>query len=949
MARRSYGEEVKARVKRLFEDLLAYVNDEFEDGDKIAIQFNWKSETQIAVRAKRRCLEELTLKDSYEGKLTAAQVREAINRLEDFLGILEDNRSTTQGSEDWHFTLNLWHKDKAENLRQFDLEWEAKRPEKSKKAAAKLSPPPINPPTVTREAAIPLNNLGQKGIVNPAEFIGRERELDRIHELLQQQNRIAISAIAGMGGVGKTELALQYARRHLNDFPGGVYWFSAKAGDVKAQWVEFAIAYFPNFAIPDYLETLIRQVEYCFQQCPPGNVLVIFDDVSDYNAVKDCLDVIPERFKVLLTTRLQFGKKVETLTLDVLSPEQAMALLTLLVGEDRIQQQLGEAENLCKWLGYLPLGLELVGRYLRRKPDLSLAEMLRRLEEKRLKQIALEKPKSEADMTAQFGVQAAFDLSWQELDEEAKRLLCLLGIFAPAAIPWWLVENCLPDAEAEELEETRDESLVNLHLLQRTDAGMYRLHPLIREYCWLKLEEFAQIESCQGMAERLKQAFVTALVGVAKQIPQQITRKEVASLSSAIPHLEGVAYHLSEYLEDKNLIWPFTGLGWFYEGQVLYEPAEFWYKQCVAVAQHRLGSEHPDLALGLNNLADLYHEQGRYSEAEPLYQQALEIKRQSLPDNHPDLATSLNNLAGLYYAQGRYSEAEPLYQQALEIKRQSLPDNHPDLATSLNNLAGLYYAQGRYSEAEPLYQQALEIKRQSLPDNHPDLATSLNNLAGLYYAQGRYSEAEPLYQQALEIKRQSLPDNHPSLATSLNNLADLYREQGRYSEAEPLYQQALEIKRQSLPDNHPSLATSLGNLASLYREQGRYSEAEPLCRQALEIHRQSLPDNHPSLATSLNNLGKLYYAQGRYSEAEPLYRQALEIDRKSLPDNHPSLARDLNNLAELYRAQRRYSEAEPLYRQALEIFETQLGLQHPHTVIVRNNLEHLKGLQQSGA
>jgi tetratricopeptide (TPR) repeat protein len=904
MARRSYGEEVKARVKRLFEDLLAYVKDEYEEGDKISIQFDWKSEKQVVIRAKRRCLEELTLKDRYEGKLSATQVREAINRLEDFLGILEDNRSATQGSEDWHFTLKLWHKDKAENLRQFDIEWEAKRPEKSKQAAAKLSPPPINPPTVTQDAAIPLNNLGQKGIVNPAEFIGREKELERIHELLQQQKPIAISALAGMGGVGKTELALQYARRHLDDFPGGVYWFSAKAGDGATQWVEFAIAYFPNFAIPDHLDTLIRKVEYCFQKCPSGNVLVIFDDVSDYNQVKDCVDVMPPRFKVLITTRLQLGAKVQTLTLDVLEPEAAMALLTLLVGESRIQQEFTEAEKLCEWLGYLPLGLELVGRYLRRKPDLSVAEMLGRLEAKRLKQIALEKPKSEADMTAQLGVQAAFDLSWQELEEEAKHLLCLLGIFAPAAIPWWLVEKCLPLADADELEETRDESLVNLHLLRRTDKGMYRLHPLIREYCRLKLEEFDQVESCQGMAEQLKKAFVTALVDVAKQIPEQITREEVASLRPAIPHLEAGAYHLSNYLEDRDLIRLFTGLGCFYQGQALYEPAEFWQKQCIVVAKHRLGSKDPDLATGLNNLAALYYAQGRYSEAEPLYLQAIEIDRHSLSDNHPQLAIHFNNLAALYKSQGRYSEAEPLYLQAIEIDRHSLPDNHPDLAIHFNNLAELYKSQGRYSEAEPLHRQAIEIDRHSLPDNHPDLAIRFNNLAGLYKAQGRYSEAEPLYLQAIEIDCHSLPDNHPDLAIDLNNLAELYRTQGRYSEAEPLY------------------------------------------LQAIEIDRHSLPENHPQLATHLNNLALLYQVQGRYSKAEPLYRQALEINRQSLPENHPDVATDLNNLANLYKSQGRYTEAEPLFLQALEIFESRLGLEHPHTVFARNNLERLKGLQQ---
>jgi hypothetical protein len=138
------------------------------------------------------------------------------------------------------------------------------------------------------------------------------------------------------------------------------------------------------------------------------------------------------------------------------------------------------ALQLCEWLGYLPLGLELVGRYLARKQDLSLAQMMRRLEKKRLEERSLSQ--SEDDMTAQQGVQAAFELSWQELDNTDKQLACLVSLFAPAPIPWELVEQCLPDVDAEELEESRDDKLINLHLLQRKEKGIYQLHPLLRQF-----------------------------------------------------------------------------------------------------------------------------------------------------------------------------------------------------------------------------------------------------------------------------------------------------------------------------------------------------------------------------------------------------------------------------------------------------------------------------------
>ncbi|MEH2330064.1 tetratricopeptide repeat protein [Nostoc sp.] len=806
-------------------------------------------------------------------------------------------------------------------------------------------------------------------------FVGRETELQNLHQMLQENNQVVIAAIAGMGGLGKTELALQYAMAHREIYKGGICWLLAKAGDVGIQVVQFARTQL-DLNPPEDLD-LPAQVQYCFRLWREGNVLLVLDDVGEYQQVKPYLPSPSSRFKVLITTRQYLGASIKELSLDVLQPKTALELLKSFFKEtpQRIEQELTVANQLCEWLGYLPLGLELVGRYLARKQDLSLTEMLRRLEKKRLEQPGLVKP--EADMTAQRGVLAAFELSWQELEDSDKQLGCLLSLFALAPISWKLVEQCVTEEYEGELEEIRDDTLRKLHLLQRKGEGIYQLHQLLREFFQYKLTGLEQ-------AEELKRSLCRVMVTVAQDIPDSPTLEQITAVSPAIPHIAEVANHLIQYVSDDDLFWPFYGNARFYNGQGLYNQALPWCKQCLEVTKKRLGEshpfvasslnnlgflyysqgryseaeplyiqalalrrqqlgdEHPDVATSLNNLAELYNSQGRYSEAEPLFIQALALRRQLLGEEHPSVATSLNNLAGLYNSQGRYSEAKPLYIQALALMRQLLGEEHPSVATSLNNLALLYYSQGRYSEAEPLFIQALALTRQLLGEEHPDVATSLNNLALLYYSQGRYSEAEPLYIQALALRRQLLGDEHPDVALSLNNLAGLYNSQGRYSEAEPLYIQALALRRQQLGDEHPDVALSLNNLAELYRSQGRYSEAEPLFIQALALTRQQLGDEHPDVALSLNNLALLYYSQGRYSEAEPLFIQALALTRQLLGEEHPSVAASLNNLAGLYNFQGRYSEAEPLFIQALHICERQLGVNHPNTVTVRKHLAYLR-------
>nr|WP_232224210.1 tetratricopeptide repeat protein [Mastigocladopsis repens] len=679
-------------------------------------------------------------------------------------------------------------------------------------------------------------------------FVGREQELELLHELLQQNQRVAITAITGMGGVGKTELALQYAIAHRETYQGGICWLLALQ-DVGLQIVQFARIQLQLNPPEDF--DLLAQVAYCWRNWREGEVLLVLDNVTDYKQVKPYLPTSSSRFKVLMTTRQRLGTSIEKLSLDVLQPEAALELLRTIIGAERVDGEISQAESLCAWLGYLPLGLELVGRYLARKEDLSLEEMLRRLQKKRLEERSLSH--SEDDMTAQQGVQAAFELSWQELDNTDKQLTCLLSLFAPAPIPWELVEQCLPNVDADELEESRDDKLLKLHLLQRQETGIYQLHPLLREFFQAKLEDSFVLFSWGN----LQYAFATAMIAVAQEIPQTPTREQITAISPAIPHLAEVANKRIQYVSNEDLIWAFVGNASFYNGQGLYDKAEPWLEQCLEVTKKRLGEEHPSVASSLNNLAGLYNSQGRYSEAEPLFQQALELSKRLLGEEHPHVASSLNNLAALYNSQGRYSEAEPLFQQALELSKRLLGEEHPDVASSLNNLAGLYKSQGRYSEAEPLYQQALELRKRLLGEEHPDVASSLNNLAGLYGSQGRYTEAEPLYQQALELRKRLLGEEHPSVATSLNNLAGLYESQGRYSEAEPLYLQALELSKRLLGEEHPRVASSLNNLALLYKSQGRYSEAEPLYLQALEICEQRLGVNHPHTVTVRENLASL--------------------------------------------------------------------------------------------
>lgn len=698
--------------------------------------------------------------------------------------------------------------------------------------------------TFSAPSSIP-ENLPRSGIL---EFVGRHEAVAQLHQMLQQDARVAVSAIAGMGGIGKTELALQYALNYRDKYPAGICWLAARGPDIGTQIVQFGRSML-NLNPSEELN-LIEQVKFCWRNWLPGNMLMIFDDVVDYSAIEPYFPPATEsRFKALMTTRLQLGTSVNQLELEVLDKISALALLESLVGVVRIQAELTQAQHLGEQLGYLPLGLELVGRYLVRKPDLSLEVMIQRLRNKKLAAYAL--CKTDDDMTAGLGIAAAFELSWDSLSDKAQSLGQLLGLFAAAVpIPWKLVEESLDDQDLEDLEETRDSELINLHLLKRTDTDTYRLHPLTRDFLRNKLNQSEQ-------RDKLTKKICQVISVAARRIPERPSREQILDISPEIPHIAEAVTHLSDWLSDRDLISPYTGLGWYFYGQGVYDQAEFWLEKGYLISQERLGCEHLDVAASVNNLSTLYWNKGHYNEAELLCKQSLKIRLNRLGNNHLDTAQSLNNLGIIYRAQGLYDKAEPLYNKALAIREKYLGETDPEVATSLNNLAFLYYSQSRFDEAESLYLRSLKIREQYLGYHHPDTAQSLNNLAVLYRDQKRYSEAEPLHLRSLTIRKQQLGREHVHFGYSLSDLATLYCAEGRYSQAEVLYKQAMKIFKKSLGNSHPNVGKTLGFLAMLYESQGNNQLAISYCMEALENLRQGLGEKHPWTVTCIEGLQRL--------------------------------------------------------------------------------------------
>jgi Tfp pilus assembly protein PilF len=672
-------------------------------------------------------------------------------------------------------------------------------------------------------------------------FTGREKILKDLHEAFGKKSAGSMTqAISGLGGLGKTQTAIEYAYRHRDDYKE-VFWSRADSElALSIGFVEIArLLDLPEKDAQnpdDAVRAVIRWLEN------NSGWLLIFDNADVPELLKG-FRPRNEDGHVLLTSRAQVFDVLgiaKPFEIDVMLPEEALTFLFTRTGRDDDNAVEKEAANqLTEELGYLPLALEQAGAFITAKQarfqDYLAGYRKRRLELlKESRPLAGDYPES---------VATTWSINFREVEEAseaASDLLRMSAFLSSDSIPLELItkgKSQIGPALSAALVDVDDDPLALNEVLQPltrysfirldSDSQTYSIHRLVQEV----LRDGMDADTQKLWAERIVRALNQAFPSV--------EFKNWPSCERILPHAKTAA----KLLERWNLAFE-------------------------------------EAARLLNQLATYCYHRGQYADAEPLFRRSLQIYERALGPDDLNVATSLNNLAELCRRQGEYGEAEPLYKRSLRLRETTLGPDHPTVATSLSNLAALYFEEEDFAKAEPLFERSLAIRERSLGSDHPDVATSLNNLAALYRAQGKYVEAEPLQKRSLAMLEKTLGPNHPTVAKSLANLSALYFRKGEYTESESLLQRSLAITEELLGPDHPDVGVMLNNLAGLYVAQGKDLEAESLYRRSLEIKEKALGQEHPSVATSLENFAYLLLATQRDAEAARHAKRAAAIRAK---------------------------------------------------------------------
>ena len=798
------------------------------------------------------------------------------------------------------------------------------------------------------EADLKVNNLPYKSL--GALFKGRDAFLDQLRTTLGQadfrghQRVAAITAAAstatihGLGGVGKTRAAIEFAHRHAADYTAMLFVTADSPQGLQQNLAGLCGSLVLNLPEKDERETEV-QVAAVLQwlQRHPGWFL-IFDNVDNdeaADAVQQLLTRMSPAGQVLITSRLSnWPGAVEALALDVLAESDAADFLLLRTESRRRKtpDDASQARGLVVELGQLALALEQAGAYIE-KHRLTIAQYHDHWRGRRDQVLAWFDPRL---MQYPVSVAVTWQTSFDRLAPPARRLLHELAWFAPDPIPEWLLESGGgPFAQSAEDGSAPPpdayEALADLEaysLVMRADqSATFSVHRLVQDVTRRSLQGVVGLQSLRETLRWIDDAFVGH--------PGDV--RIWSTLDPLAPHVETTARHADQggiANPTGKLMGRVAGLRLV---KAQYAEAEPLMRRGLAIVEQQFGLDHPDVARDLNRLATLLQDTNRLTEAEALWRRALAINEKHLGPDHPEVATVLNNLAWFLDEASRFAEAEPLVRRALMIDEQSSGPQHPHVARDLNTLSHLLLHTNRFAEAEPLMRRALAIGEHEFGPDHTEVAMSLNTLARLLLKTSQFAEAEPLLRRALAITEQRFGPDHPDVAINLTNLAWLLHETGRLAEAEPLLRRALTINEQRFGPDHPDVATALENLAKCLRETNRLTEAESVMRRALAIDEKNLGPDHPNVATSLRSLAQLLWQADRLTEAEPLLRRALAIGENSVGVEHPNVASDLTDLAFLLHDAKRLTEAEPLLQRALAIDERHYGPDHPNVARDLNN------------
>ncbi|KAF2964765.1 hypothetical protein GQX73_g8791 [Xylaria multiplex] len=750
-------------------------------------------------------------------------------------------------------------------------------------------------------------------------FVGRDAILGQLLErVLPEANKddCQRTAIEGLGGIGKTQIALET-----------VYQIRDQCLDCSIFWVPAVnLTSFENAyreigrllqlpGIDDEKTDIRALVKECLSHKNAGSWLLVIDNADDIDILftsPNLVDYLPfsREGSILFTTR----NHEVTVRLDiskgniVAMPDMDSAEATRLLQIGLKESQIEDTEAtkcLLDFLTHLPLAIKQASAYMAlntnvtvsqylefcRGSNADLIELLSRQFEDRHRYKGLAK--------TQNPVATTWLISFEHISQHhplAADYLKFICFLAEKDIPLSL----LPVTSKRKMAEAIGSLKAYAFILERGTPDSFDIHRLVRVVMrnWLQ-EEGEWDEWITKVVRRLTEEYPVPVHENRRTWARYLPHGEaVLGIDGAINPAEGVGTCLHF-----NIAETYMALG-------KYNEAESLYRRTMAKAE-ALGREHLDIAY-MNNLGSALGSQGKYEEAEKVYRQLVGPTEGVLHNKNPNSLCSKHNLAMVLHDQGKYEEAEKIYRQTLMLQEEVLGKRHPRTLNNISHLALTLASQGKYEEAEEMQRQSLKLQEKTLGKEHPDTIGGIIMLAIILSNQKKHEEAKQEFRQALELSERVLGKEHPNTIGYISKFAITLSNQKKYEEAEQKFWHTLKLRERVLGKEHPDTLCRMNDITQMLLSQGNFEGAEEMLLRMLELKIKVLGEKHPETLIAKNNLAVNLYCEGKYEEAEKTHRETLRLQEEVLGEEHADTINSINNLACTLGRQGKYTEAEDM-------------------------------------
>jgi tetratricopeptide (TPR) repeat protein len=622
-------------------------------------------------------------------------------------------------------------------------------------------------------------------------FTGRDQLLDDLRTALSSGRPAALTqAITGLGGVGKTQLAVEYAYRHATGY-ACVWWARAEepatlAADYAALAVPLGL---PEKDAADQ-RTTVEAVRLWLGRNPGW--LLVLDNANDPREVRSYLPQGTAGHVLVTSRNPAWAGSAQPLPVAVLPREEAIAFLRKRTGcDDR-----DAANRLCDAVGDLPLALEQAGAYIE-STGITVAEYLSRFESH-----ARELLKTPPSTDYPASVATTWLVAFERLKKEAPgalELLNFLAFLAPDDIPRELVPGD-PMKLDQAVAGLRKYSLVEVR------GGAFAVHRLVQAVTRDRLANSEAKECAEAALQAVNGAFPY----------KQDVVETWAGSSRLLPHALVVAKHAEDFdVAPEMTIWLLDNVGLYLQNRAQLSEAEGTLQRALVLAEKVYGHEHPTVAILANNIGMILQDKGDLEGALSYTERALRIAEKVHGPEHPNVAIRANNIGQILQAKGDLEGALRYAERALRIDEKVYGPEHPEVATDANNIGWILQAKGDLEGALRHTERALRIDEKVYGPEHPRVAVRANNIGQILRAKGDLEGALRYTDRALRIDEKVYGAEHPEVARNANNVGAILLDKGDLEGALPHFERAVGIFQSTYGPDHPNTKRVAANLARL--------------------------------------------------------------------------------------------------------------------------------------